>query len=144
MWEAWCLTTPWASTACYRESFTFFTLRRSQLGHYQRRMAWWLMVTNWKGFERSSWSNRGTIAEYTWRDRGKPCKRVRIPGLRSIIALNISQIRVLPLSNFVPNADESNCSSALKKEVPNSSEKLVKLYYSTLCRISGESNLQVF
>jgi hypothetical protein len=26
MWEPRCLTTLWASTACYRESFTFFTL----------------------------------------------------------------------------------------------------------------------
>jgi hypothetical protein len=35
MWEPWCLTTLWASTACYRDIFTFFFIHM------------WLSITLW-------------------------------------------------------------------------------------------------
>jgi hypothetical protein len=56
MWEPLRLTTLWTSTACYRDSFTFFTISFI----YRRREAWNVEKTK---------SNIVNITQPTWRSR---------------------------------------------------------------------------
>jgi hypothetical protein len=50
MWEPWCLTTPWTSTACYRDSFTFNILLISDINVFQLFVCLspFIIMDNWE------------------------------------------------------------------------------------------------